>query len=168
MAKHDTTAEAILNLHPDGVIFTNGPGDPKDVPYAIETMKSILGKVPVFGICLGHQILALACGADTMKMKFGHRGANHPVKDLTTGKFYMTSQNHGYTVNGDSLRGTDLEVTHVAINDLSVEGLAHRKYPAFSVQFHPEATPGPVDSAHLFDRFMTSISTYKKAGVQHA
>jgi carbamoyl-phosphate synthase small subunit len=165
---HDTTAEAILNLHPDGVLLTNGPGDPKDVPHAVDMLKNLLGQVPIFGICLGHQILALACGGDTVKMKFGHRGANHPVKDLTTGKFYMTSQNHGYTVNPESLKGTNLKVTHIAINDQSIEGMAHTLYPAFSVQFHPEATPGPEDSAHLFERFMTSIATYKKASVQHA
>jgi len=165
---HDTTAREILNLRPDGVLLTNGPGDPKDVPHAVETVKSLLGQVPIFGICLGHQLLALACGADTVKMKFGHRGANHPVKDLTTGKFYMTSQNHGYTVDPVTLEGTDLAVTHIAINDGSIEGLSHTQYPAFSVQFHPEATPGPEDSAHLFDRFMANISEYKKAGVHYA
>ena len=165
---HNTTAQEILNLHPDGVLLSNGPGDPKDVPYAVETVKNLLGKVPIFGICLGHQLLALACGADTVKMKFGHRGVNHPVKDLTTGHFYMTSQNHGYTVDPESLAGKNLVVTHIAINDGSIEGLAHTKFKAFSVQFHPEATPGPEDSAYLFDRFLANLSATKKAGVQYA
>lgn len=165
---HDTTAEEILKLHPDGVLLSNGPGDPQDVPYAAEMVKGLLGKVPVFGICLGHQLLGLACGATTTKMKFGHRGANHPVKDLKTGRFMMTSQNHGYTINPDTLISTDLEVTHIAINDESIEGLQHKVLPAFSVQFHPEASPGPNDSSALFNSFEALMTSFKKAGKQHA
>lgn len=151
---HDTTAEQIRRLMPDGVVLSNGPGDPKDVPHAIRMVQELLGHVPIFGICLGHQLLALACGADTTKLKFGHRGANHPVKDLRTGKCYMTSQNHGYTVTADSILGTELEVTHLNNNDGTIEGLKHTRYPAFSVQYHPEASPGPEDTNHLFDDFL--------------
>lgn len=165
---YHTPAESILRYGPDGVLLTNGPGDPKDVPEAVAMVRDLLGKTPIFGICLGHQLLALACGANTIKMKFGHRGANHPVKDLTTGKFYITSQNHGYTVDPESLVNTGLEMTHIAINDGTVEGLRHQIHPAFSVQFHPEATPGPIDSAHLFDRFLTAMKTFRKETVQHA
>ena len=165
---HHTSAKDILHLHPDGVLLTNGPGDPVDVPWAIETVKGLLGKVPVFGICLGHQLLALASGAETKKMKFGHRGSNHPVKDLDTGRFYITSQNHSYTVDPDSLEGTGLRVSHVAINDGTIEGLKHTQYPAFSVQFHPEASPGPEDSRPLFQEFKQLIEETKKAGVHHA
>ncbi|MFC7392488.1 carbamoyl phosphate synthase small subunit [Scopulibacillus cellulosilyticus] len=164
---HHTTAEEILRLQPDGVLLSNGPGNPKDVPHAVEMVRGLLGHVPIFGICLGHQLLALACGGDTEKMRFGHRGSNHPVKDLTTGKFMMTSQNHGFTVRPESLENTDLKVTHIAVNDGTVEGLRHDKYLAFSVQFHPEASPGPEDSAILFDQFVSDIKT-KKAGIQYA
>jgi carbamoyl-phosphate synthase small subunit len=149
-----TTAEEILAWQPHGVMLSNGPGNPEDADYAIETVRGLLGRVPMFGICLGHQLMALACGAKTEKMRFGHRGANHPVKDLRTGKISITSQNHGYVVNPDSLAGTDLVLTHVNQNDGTVEGLAHRKYPAFCVQYHPEARPGPDDSDGLFDEFM--------------
>lgn len=156
---YNTTAEEILNLSPDGVMLSNGPGDPKDVPEAIDMIKGILGKVPMFGICLGHQLFALACGANTEKMKFGHRGSNHPVKDLTTGKVALTSQNHGYTVEEDSIKNTRLEVTHLALNDGTIEGLQHRDVPAFTVQYHPEASPGPEDANHLFERFLQMIET---------
>ncbi len=165
---HTTTADEILHLHPDGVLLTNGPGDPESVPHAIETVRELLGKVPVFGICLGHQLIALASGAKTMKMKFGHRGSNHPVKDLDTGRFYITSQNHSFTVDPDSLEGTGLRVSHVAINDGTVEGLKHTEFPAFSVQFHPEASPGPEDSRPLFQDFKQLIDETKKGGVLHA
>ena len=159
---HDTPAEQIRRLKPDGILLSNGPGNPKNVPYAIRTISELLGEYPIFGICLGHQLFALACGADTEKLKFGHRGGNHPVKDLTSGRCFITSQNHGYTVKEDSIRGTDLEVTHINNNDGTVEGLRHKKYPAFSVQYHPEASPGPYDSEYLFDQFIEMIHQYKK------
>jgi carbamoyl-phosphate synthase small subunit len=132
------------------------------VPEAIEMIKGILGKVPLFGICLGHQLFALASGADTEKMKFGHRGSNHPVKELATGKVALTAQNHGYTVS--SIDETELEVTHIAINDQTIEGLKHKTLPAFTVQYHPEASPGPEDANHLFDRFIDLIETTEKEG----
>ncbi|PWA12434.1 carbamoyl-phosphate synthase small subunit [Pueribacillus theae] len=159
---HDTTAEQIRRLIPDGILLSNGPGNPKNVSYAVQMIQELLGEVPIFGICLGHQLFALACGADTEKLKFGHRGGNHPVKDLRTGKCYMTSQNHGYTVKEESIAGTGLEITHVNINDRTIEGLKHTKYMAFSVQYHPEASPGPFDSNHLFDDFLESIDSFKR------
>lgn len=151
---YDTDAQSILDLKPDGVMLSNGPGDPKDVPEAVATIRELMGKVPLFGICLGHQLISLASGANTVKLKFGHRGCNHPVINLTSGKVEMTSQNHGYAVELDSLEGTDLVMTHQALNDKSVEGVRHTKYPVFSVQYHPEASPGPEDSNYLFDQFM--------------
>ncbi|RYL95397.1 carbamoyl-phosphate synthase small subunit [Sporolactobacillus sp. THM7-4] len=163
-----TSAADIMKLHPDGVLLSNGPGDPKSVPDAVQMVREILGKVPLLGICLGHQLFALAAGANTVKMRFGHRGVNHPVKELDTGKFMITSQNHGYTVEKESLEGTDLEVTHLAINDGTIEGLRHKRYPAFSVQFHPEASPGPDDSQPLFDRFLAMVNQEKKEGVRLA
>jgi carbamoyl-phosphate synthase small subunit len=161
---YNATAEEVLRLKPDGIMLSNGPGDPKDVPEAVEMIRGVLGKVPLFGICLGHQLFALACGADTEKMKFGHRGSNHPVKHLATGKVAITSQNHGYTVNEQSLKRTRLQVTHVALNDGTVEGLRHLDYPAFTVQYHPEASPGPEDANHLFDEFIGMIEQFKKEG----
>lgn len=158
---HNTTAEEIMNLCPDGIMLTNGPGNPENVPEAIQMIKGVLGKVPLFGICLGHQLFALACGAETEKMKFGHRGSNHPVKDLKTGKVALTSQNHGYTVNADSVIGTDMEITHIALNDGTVEGLKHKEFDAFTVQYHPEASPGPEDANYLFDQFITMIEQAK-------
>ena len=157
---HDATPEAIMRLRPDGILLSNGPGDPKDVPHAVETVKALLGKLPVFGICLGHQLFALACGADTEKLKFGHRGGNHPVKDLESGRCYITSQNHGYTVKKESLDGTGLIVTHINNNDETIEGLKHATYPAFSVQYHPEASPGPFDSTYLFDDFLDMVRKF--------
>ena len=151
---YDTDAQSILDLKPDGVMLSNGPGDPKDVPEAVATIRELMGKVPLFGICLGHQLISLAPGANTVKLKFGHRGCNHPVINLASGKVEMTSQNHGYAVELDSLEGTDLVMTHQALNDKSVEGVRHTKYPVFSVQYHPEASPGPEDSNYLFDQFM--------------
>ncbi|WP_186577530.1 glutamine-hydrolyzing carbamoyl-phosphate synthase small subunit [Aquibacillus kalidii] len=154
------SAESILRLRPDGVMLTNGPGDPKSVPVAIEMIHNIMSEIPVFGICLGHQLLALACGADTEKLKFGHRGSNHPVKDLTENKTYLTSQNHGYAVNEASLEKTELLLTQIALNDKTVEGIEHSKYPAFSVQYHPESSPGPEDTNHLFDKFLAKIDQH--------
>ncbi|MCY7799866.1 MULTISPECIES: carbamoyl phosphate synthase small subunit [Bacillus] len=159
---HNVTAEEVMQLKPDGVMLSNGPGDPTDVPEAIAMIQNILGKVPLFGICLGHQLFALACGAKTAKMKFGHRGSNHPVKELATGRVSITAQNHGYTVS--SVENTPLEVTHVAINDATIEGLKHKHEPAFTVQYHPEASPGPEDANHLFDQFLDMIETTEKEG----
>jgi carbamoyl-phosphate synthase small subunit len=157
---HDATTAEIMRLRPDGVLLSNGPGDPKDVPHAVETVRQLLGTLPVFGICLGHQLFALACGADTEKLKFGHRGGNHPVKDLESGRCYITSQNHGYTVKKESLDGTGLVVTHINNNDGTIEGLKHATYPAFSVQYHPEASPGPLDSSYLFDDFLDMVRRF--------
>ena len=157
---YNTTAEEILGMSPDGVMLSNGPGDPDEV--AIEMINGILGKIPFFGICLGHQLFALSQGATSFKMKFGHRGANHPVKDLRTGKVDIASQNHGYSIDRDSLKDTDLEVTHIALNDGTVEGLRHKQLPAFSVQYHPEARPGPSDSNYLFDEFITMMNEFKE------
>ena len=131
-------------------------------------IQGILGKVPFFGICLGHQLFALACGADTEKMKFGHRGSNHPVKDLLTGKVSITSQNHGFTVNEESIQETRLEVTHRALNDGTIEGLKHKDFPAFTVQYHPEASPGPEDSNYLFQQFLEMIETAKEGETTYA
>lgn len=151
-----TTAQETLALKPDGVFLTNGPGDPAAVVGARETVAALLGKVPVFGICLGHQILALAVGAKTFKLKFGHRGANQPVKDLATGKVDITAQNHGFAVDDQALGGR-VKVTHVNLNDGTVEGIEVLDAPAFSVQYHPESSPGPHDARHLFGRFVTMM-----------
>lgn len=147
-----TSAEDVLKMNPDGIFLSNGPGDPDAVTYAIENVRKLIGKKPIFGICLGHQILGLALGGKTYKLKFGHHGGNQPVKDLTTNKVEITSQNHGFAVDVDSLKGI-AELTHVNLNDKTVEGLAHTKLPLFSVQYHPEASPGPHDSSYLFKRF---------------
>ncbi|MBI5016369.1 MAG: glutamine-hydrolyzing carbamoyl-phosphate synthase small subunit [Deltaproteobacteria bacterium] len=153
-----TTAEEALALRPDGVFLSNGPGDPQQVPYAAEAARQLMGKVPIFGICLGNQILGLALGGTTRKLKFGHHGANQPVKDLHTGKVEITSQNHNFVVDLESLRHSEhaesVEVTHLNLNDQTVEGMRHKQYPLFSVQYHPEASPGPHDSAYLFRRFV--------------
>lgn len=165
---YNTTAQEIKALNPDGIMLSNGPGDPKDVPEAITMINEILGEIPLFGICLGHQLFALAGGADTFKMKFGHRGSNHPVKDLATGKIAITSQNHGYSVDADSLGTTRLEATHIGLNDGTIEGLKHLDLPAFTVQYHPEASPGPEDANGLFDQFMTMMETEKRKEISHA
>ncbi|MBB5178966.1 carbamoyl-phosphate synthase small subunit [Planomicrobium koreense] len=159
---YNTPSKEIMAWGPDGVMLSNGPGDPKDVPECVEVVGELIGQVPIFGICLGHQLFARACGADTFKLKFGHRGGNHPVKDLTTGKVEITSQNHGYAVDEDTLQGTRLKVTHSALNDGTNEGLAHLDYPAFTVQYHPESSPGPEDSNYLFDRFIELMSANRK------
>ncbi len=149
-----TSADEVLKQKPDGVFLSNGPGDPAAVTYAVDTIKKLLGKVPVFGICLGHQLLALALGGKTYKLKFGHRGANHPVKNLRTGKIEITSQNHGFCVDIESLKHKDIELTHLNLNDYTNEGVRSEKLKAFSVQYHPEASPGPHDSRYLFDDFI--------------
>ncbi|MDI3533656.1 MAG: carbamoyl-phosphate synthase small subunit [Thermosediminibacterales bacterium] len=148
------TAEKILKLNPDGVLISNGPGDPKDAKEVINTVKILIGRKPIFGICLGHQILALALGADTYKLKFGHRGANHPVLDLESNRVYITSQNHGYAVDEESIKATDIEITHINLNDGTVEGIKHKFLPVFSLQYHPEAAPGPDDSNFMFYEFL--------------
>ena len=152
-----TSAKEILSYNPDGVFLSNGPGDPAAVPYVVETVSSLIGKIPIFGICLGHQILGLALGGKTFKLKFGHRGANQPVKDLSTGKIEITSQNHGFCVDIESLNKDDVELTHINLNDKTLEGLRHKRYPIFSVQYHPESSPGPHDSRYLFKRFIELI-----------
>ena len=155
----NTTTEVIRSLKPDGVLISNGPGDPTDVPETIETVRALRGLYPIFGICLGHQILSLAYGARTYKLKFGHRGGNHPVRDLATGRIEITSQNHSYAVDTASLAQTALTVTHINILDGTVEGVKCEKDHAFSVQYHPESAPGPQDSAYLFDRFIELMQT---------
>ncbi len=157
-----TSAEDVLAMKPDGVFLSNGPADPAAVTYAIENIKRLLGKVPLMGICLGHQLLSLACGARTARLKFGHHGCNHPVKNIATDKVEITSQNHNFAVVADSLPDT-LEVTHVNLNDGTIEGVRHRTFPAFSVQYHPEACPGPHDSAYLFERFKELVLAAKAA-----
>ena len=147
-----TSAEEILAAEPDGVFLSNGPGDPMPVGYAIETIQGLMGKKPLFGICLGHQLLGLALGGKTFKLKFGHRGANQPVKHFETDKVEITSQNHGFCVDIDSLPNS-VDITHINLNDDTLEGIQHREYPIFSVQYHPEASPGPHDASYLFSRF---------------
>ncbi|MFH1576826.1 MAG: glutamine-hydrolyzing carbamoyl-phosphate synthase small subunit [Candidatus Margulisiibacteriota bacterium] len=154
----NTSAEKILALKPDGVMLSNGPGDPAAVTYVVETVKELIGKFPIFGICLGHQMLGLALGGKTFKLKFGHRGANQPVMDLRTRKVEITSQNHGFCVDLDSLKDKNVELTHLNLNDQTSEGLRHKKHPVFSVQYHPEASAGPHDSKYLFDEFIESLT----------
>lgn len=160
---YSATAEQVLSLHPDGVLLSNGPGDPEEMIGATKMVQEVEKHVPLFGICMGHQVFALANGAKTYKMKFGHRGFNHPVKEIVTGNIGFTSQNHGYAVAADSVDKDNLMITHVEVNDGTVEGLRHKKYPAFSVQFHPDATPGPHDYDSLFDDFMSMIDQRKES-----
>jgi len=148
-----TDAETILNLHPDGVVLSPGPGDPMLLDYAVDTVKGLIGRTPVMGICLGHQIAGRALGARTYKLPFGHRGANHPVKDVSTGRVHITAQNHGYAVEGEGLPGS-VEVSHLHLNDGTVEGLRHREAPLLTIQYHSEASPGPLDNMYLFERFV--------------
>jgi len=150
----DTDSRTIERLNPQGLFLSNGPGDPAAVTYAVETIRGQLGQRPVFGICLGHQLVGLALGGKTFKLKFGHRGANQPVKELKTGKVEITSQNHGFCVDIESLKDADIILSHVNLNDGTLEGLVHKKLPLFSVQYHPEASPGPHDATYLFDRFV--------------
>lgn len=159
----NTTYEEVLRLNPDGVLLSNGPGDPKTVVEAIEATKKIMNKFPTFGICLGHQILALAVGGDTYKMKYGHRGGNHGVYDIDRDRVYITAQNHGFAVDEATIKNTGMKVTHINLNDKTVEGMSHESLPVYSVQFHPEGAPGPEDSAYLFDKFITLMDENKLA-----
>jgi carbamoyl-phosphate synthase small subunit len=159
-----TSAEDALALKPDGIFLSNGPGDPEPATYAIETIRKMLGRVPVFGICLGHQLCGLALGGKTFKLRFGHHGSNHPVKNLLTQQVEITAQNHGFCVDPDSLPSGDVEVTHLNLNDNTNEGLRHRSLPLFSVQYHPEASPGPHDSHYLFRYFTESMKQWKSSG----
>lgn len=149
-----TDAATVLAMNPDGIFLSNGPGDPEGVPGVVDTVKELLGQKPIFGICLGHQMLGLAYGASAYKLKFGHRGGNQPVKNLKTGKVEITAQNHGFCIDTDSLPADQVEVTHINLNDNSVEGMKHKTHPAFSVQYHPEHAPGPHDAMYLFDEFI--------------
>jgi carbamoyl-phosphate synthase small subunit len=152
-----TSAEDVLAMKPQGVFLSNGPGDPEPITYAVENIRKLVGKVPMFGICLGHQLCGLALGGRTFKLKFGHHGSNHPVKNLLTQKVEITSQNHGFCVDPDSLPASDVEITHVNLNDHTNEGMRHRSAPLFSVQYHPEASPGPHDARYLFDEFIAMM-----------
>jgi carbamoyl-phosphate synthase small subunit len=156
-----TKADTIKAMEPDGIFLSNGPGDPEPVTYAIESIEALLGYAPLFGICLGHQLLGLALGGKTFKLKFGHRGANQPVKNLLTGRIEITSQNHGFAVDTDSLKGEDIEITHINLNDNTLEGFRHKKYPIFTAQYHPEASPGPHDAKYLFDEFKAMMKKRK-------
>ena len=153
----NTASSEIEKMKPDGIFLSNGPGDPEDVTPVIELVRELRGRYPIFGICLGHQMISLAYGARTYKLKFGHRGGNHPVKNLETGKLEITSQNHSYAVDEESLAGTGLEVTHINLLDGTVEGVESKKDRVFSVQYHPESAPGPQDSTYLFDKFINMM-----------
>jgi carbamoyl-phosphate synthase small subunit len=159
-----TSAEDVLALHPDGIFLSNGPGDPEPLQAQAAQVRKLIGKKPVFGICLGHQILGLALGGKTYKLKFGHRGANHPVLNKVTGKVEITSHNHGFAVDPDSLNAADVDLTHVNLNDQTLEGFRHRSHPVFCVQYHPEAAPGPHDSRYLFDDFVKLMSEFEQHG----
>jgi carbamoyl-phosphate synthase small subunit len=154
-----TPAEDVLSLKPRGVFLSNGPGDPEPITYAIANIRKLVGRVPIFGICLGHQLCGLALGGRTFKLKFGHHGSNHPVKNLLTQEVEITAQNHGFCVDPDSLPSSEVEITHVNLNDHTNEGMRHRLLPLFSVQYHPEASPGPHDARYLFDQFVTLMSS---------
>ena len=156
-------AAEVLAINPDGILLSNGPGDPALLDYAVDTIRGLVGQRPIFGICLGHQLLARALGGETFKLKFGHRGGNHPVQDLRTAKVEITSQNHGFAVDPGSLDGEAVEVTHLNLNDNTVAGLRHRKVAAYSVQYHPEASPGPQDSHYLFEEFLAAIEKHAEA-----
>jgi carbamoyl-phosphate synthase small subunit len=155
-----TTAAEILKSGAKGLLLSNGPGDPAAVPYVVETTRQLLGKIPIFGICLGQQMLGQALGGKTFKLKFGHHGGNQPVKDLKTGKVAISVQNHGFCVDIDSLNKKEVEITHINLNDNTLEGIRHKKYPVFSVQFHPEAGPGPSDCSYMFQEFVKMIKKF--------
>ncbi len=157
-----TSAEDVLAMKPHGVFLSNGPGDPEPIDYAIGNIRKLLGRVPIFGICLGHQLCGLALGGRTYKLKFGHHGSNHPVKNLLTEKVEITAQNHGFVVDPESLPSSDVEITHVNLNDGTKEGMRHRSLPLFSVQYHPEASPGPHDSRYLFGEFVEMMAEFGK------
>ncbi|HUY15183.1 MAG TPA: glutamine-hydrolyzing carbamoyl-phosphate synthase small subunit [Terriglobia bacterium] len=158
----DTPASDVMELKPDGVFLSNGPGDPEPVDYAVRNVRELAGRVPVFGICLGHQIIGLALGGKTYKLKFGHHGGNHPVLNLETQKVEITAQNHGFSVDPDSLKTSEVTFTHINLNDQTLEGLRHKSLPLFSVQYHPEASPGPHDSAYLFGSFVSMMEEWQK------
>jgi carbamoyl-phosphate synthase small subunit len=157
----ETTAETVLDLKPDGIFLSNGPGDPEPVDYAVTAIRNFLGRVPVFGICLGHQLTGLALGGRTYKLKFGHHGGNHPVRNNATGKVEITAHNHNFAVDPDSINANEVELTHVDLNDQTLEGLRHKTLPLFSVQYHPEAAPGPHDSHYLFRDFRNMMEEWK-------
>ena len=159
-----TSAEDILGMHPDGVFLSNGPGDPEPMDYAVESVRKLLGRVPVFGICLGHQVCGLALGGKTYKLKFGHHGSNHPVKNLLTSQIEITAQNHGFCVDPESLPSSEVEATHINLNDMTNEGIRHKSMPLFSVQYHPEASPGPHDSHYLFTQFTDMMKEFHQPG----
>lgn len=159
---HDITADEVMNLRPDGVFLSNGPGDPVNVPEVIDLVRELRGRIPMMGVCLGHQLICLAEGAKTFKLKFGHRGGNHPIFDKTRDEIEITAQNHSYAVDANSLEGTGLEITHVNLLDGTVEGVESKEDSIFSVQFHPESAPGPNDSIRLFDKFILNIEEWKK------
>jgi carbamoyl-phosphate synthase small subunit len=159
-----TPIEAVLERKPDGIFLSNGPGDPEAVEYLVKTVRGLIGRVPIFGICLGNQILGLAAGGGTYKLKFGHHGANHPVRDRATGRVEITAQNHGFAVDPKSVARAGFEETHVNLNDGTSEGMRHRELPVFSVQYHPEASPGPHDAHYLFGRFIALMEGRAASG----
>ena len=157
-----TGAEEIRAMNPDGLLLSNGPGDPEPITYAVDTIKNLIPDYPIFGICLGHQLLGLAFGGKTYKLRFGHSGANHPVKNLLTGKVEITAQNHGFCLDMDSIKDPEIVITHINLNDQTLEGMRHRTLPILSVQYHPEASPGPHDSSYLFDEFIELMQVKTK------